>query len=95
MINVIFLYVWFLLGIGYGTTVICFFLNVYYIVVLSWGLLYLYHSFAYTLPWATCDNEWNTESCLTVKELNITLSNMTSSEVEESPKVDAAVEFWE
>ncbi|PRD31554.1 UNVERIFIED_CONTAM: Sodium- and chloride-dependent GABA transporter 2 [Trichonephila clavipes] len=86
---------WNLQGIGFGTTIICFFLNVYYIVVLSWGLLYLYHSFSHVLPWATCDNEWNTESCLTVKELNITLSNLTSSEVAESPKVDAAVEFWE
>ncbi|XP_035215546.1 sodium- and chloride-dependent taurine transporter-like isoform X1 [Stegodyphus dumicola] len=82
-------------GIGYGTTVICFFLNVYYIVVLSWGLLYLYYSFTHTLPWATCDNDWNTESCLTVKELNATLSNLTSGEVADSPKVDAAVEFWE
>ncbi|GAU93469.1 hypothetical protein RvY_05404 [Ramazzottius varieornatus] len=54
-------------GIGYGTTLMAGWLNVYYIVVLAWGILYLYYILAYAstghLPWSTCDNDWNTPRC--------------------------------
>ncbi|XP_023236812.1 sodium- and chloride-dependent betaine transporter-like isoform X1 [Centruroides sculpturatus] len=92
-------------GIGYGTTIICFFLNIYYIVILSWGLLYLFYSFTDVLPWSTCGNHWNTEHCLRVEETrNITDANFTDmavnitvTTVESSTnrKVDAVAEFWE
>ena len=53
-------------GIGYGTTLMAGWLNVYYIVVLAWGLLYLYYILAYAstghLPWSTCDNAWYSSS---------------------------------
>ncbi|UYV69749.1 SLC6A8, partial [Cordylochernes scorpioides] len=71
-------------GIGYGTTVIVFFLNIYYVVVLAWALLYLYYSFSDVLPWASCGNPWNTEHCTAV----VGGANSTH-------KVDAVVEFWE
>ena len=51
------------LGIGYATTVICWWLNHYYVVILAWALFYLFASFTTQLPWATCDNWWNTENC--------------------------------
>ena len=47
-------------GIGYATIVIVFYLNIYYIVVLAWDLVYLFMSLRSTLPWSTCDNDWNT-----------------------------------
>lgn len=50
-------------GIGYATTVICWWLNHYYVVILAWALFYLFASFTTQLPWATCDNWWNTENC--------------------------------
>ncbi|XP_071443085.1 sodium- and chloride-dependent creatine transporter 1-like isoform X2 [Hetaerina americana] len=50
-------------GIGYGTTVICFMLNIYYIVILAWAMHYFFNSFTSQLPWATCGNWWNTPSC--------------------------------
>nr|XP_046234742.1 sodium- and chloride-dependent betaine transporter-like [Scatophagus argus]XP_046234743.1 sodium- and chloride-dependent betaine transporter-like [Scatophagus argus] len=50
-------------GIGVASQVIVIYLNIYYIVVLAWGLFYLYNSFKSPLPWSTCDNEWNTVSC--------------------------------
>ena len=43
--------------------VIVFFCNTYYIMVLAWGFYYLIHSFSAELPWASCDNPWNTPSC--------------------------------
>uniref|UniRef100_A0A8C6TCG7 Transporter n=1 Tax=Neogobius melanostomus TaxID=47308 RepID=A0A8C6TCG7_9GOBI len=50
-------------GLGYSSMVIVFFCNTYYIMVLAWGFYYLIHSFTANLPWASCDNPWNSPSC--------------------------------
>ncbi|KAK2834745.1 hypothetical protein Q7C36_015446 [Tachysurus vachellii] len=47
-------------GIGYATQVIVALLNIYYIIVLAWGIFYLSFSFSWDLPWASCNNTWNT-----------------------------------
>lgn len=31
-----------------------------YMVILAWGFLYFFSSFSGQLPWATCNNTWNT-----------------------------------
>ncbi|XP_035531610.1 sodium- and chloride-dependent betaine transporter-like [Morone saxatilis] len=50
-------------GLGIASQVIVVYLNIYYIVVLAWAIFYLCNSFQSPLPWSTCDNWWNTESC--------------------------------
>jgi len=50
-------------GVGYAAAVMACWLNVYYIVVLAWGLYYFYSSWTSDLPWRECTNEWNTENC--------------------------------
>ncbi|KAJ0056859.1 hypothetical protein NL108_000646, partial [Boleophthalmus pectinirostris] len=47
-------------GVGIASQVIVSYLNIYYIVVLAWGIFYLTNSFQNPLPWSTCDNWWNT-----------------------------------
>ncbi|XP_015278380.1 PREDICTED: sodium- and chloride-dependent betaine transporter-like [Gekko japonicus] len=77
-------------GIGYASQVIESYLNIYYIIILAWALFYLFNSFAAVLPWATCDNPWNTEHC--VDFLNGTSwENGTVSANATSP----VIEFWE
>ena len=84
--------------------VIVFFCNTYYIMVLAWGFYYLIKSFSATLPWSTCDNEWNTASCIEIFHYqecknaslaNITVgnSNMTCSELGDARS--PIIEFWE
>uniref|UniRef100_A0AAV2LW35 BAP29/BAP31 transmembrane domain-containing protein n=1 Tax=Knipowitschia caucasica TaxID=637954 RepID=A0AAV2LW35_KNICA len=82
--------------------VIVFFCNTYYIMVLTWALYYLVHSFRATLPWVGCDNPWNTPSCSEIFQqatcnsslVNSTLANITGNQscvLSRSP----IIEFWE
>lgn len=50
-------------GLGLASMVIVFFCNTYYIMILVWGLYFLFHSFTNPLPWATCGHPWNTQNC--------------------------------
>lgn len=47
-------------GLGYGSQVLVLFTIMYYIIILAWAFLYLFNSFQTTLPWASCNNTWNT-----------------------------------
>ena len=51
------------LGIGFATTLIVFFLNVYYNVIMSWAFFYFFASFTDRVPWSHCDNDYNTPFC--------------------------------
>ncbi|KAI1892384.1 hypothetical protein AGOR_G00132810 [Albula goreensis] len=79
-------------GIGYASIVIVSLLNVYYIVILAWGLYYLFQCFQPELPWARCKQPWNTDSCVedTVRK-NKTLWLAANSSNFTSP----VTEFWE
>ncbi|KAF6036248.1 hypothetical protein EB796_005456 [Bugula neritina] len=50
-------------GIGFATTLIVFFLNVYYNVIMSWAFYYFFASFNSKVPWSSCGNSWNTFRC--------------------------------
>uniref|UniRef100_A0A669PQP9 Transporter n=1 Tax=Phasianus colchicus TaxID=9054 RepID=A0A669PQP9_PHACC len=77
-------------GIGYSSQVIEVYLNIYYIIILSWALFYLFSSFTTVLPWASCNNPWNSDLC--VDFLNSSdWDNRTVPANATSP----VVEFWE
>ncbi|XP_068595111.1 sodium- and chloride-dependent GABA transporter 2-like [Brachionichthys hirsutus] len=75
-------------GLGYATQVIVALLNIYYIIVLAWAIFFLYNSFTWDLPWASCNNTWNTDSCVTFQKGN---SSMDLHVNATSP----VIEFWE
>jgi len=50
-------------GAGMGTVMLSFLLCTYYNVILSWALYYLFSVFTNMLPWAHCNNTWNSPLC--------------------------------
>uniref|UniRef100_A0A665SX49 Transporter n=1 Tax=Echeneis naucrates TaxID=173247 RepID=A0A665SX49_ECHNA len=71
-------------GLGLASMVIVFFCNTYYIMILVWGLYFLFHSFTNPLPWATCGHPWNTPNC--TQDFSCTEAEGMRSPV---------IEFWE
>lgn len=79
-------------GVGYATTLMAFWLNTSYIVVLAWALYYLYMSFTDVLPWDNCNNWWNTKHC--VSSTGHVFNATVNQSVIEASK-SSVVEFWE
>ncbi|XP_060775573.1 sodium- and chloride-dependent GABA transporter 2-like isoform X11 [Neoarius graeffei] len=77
-------------GLGYGTLVAVLYSSIYYILILAWAFFYLFSSFSAELPWATCNNFWNTEACTEFDKLG-NLSNLSIPVNATSP----VKEFWE
>uniref|UniRef100_A0A7N8Y8A4 Transporter n=1 Tax=Mastacembelus armatus TaxID=205130 RepID=A0A7N8Y8A4_9TELE len=75
-------------GVGYATQVIVALLNVYYIIVLAWAIFFLFNSFTWDLPWASCNNTWNTDSCMAFQKGN-------SSIIHHENATSPVIEFWE
>lgn len=50
-------------GIGYAMVCVSAILAPYYNLIIAWSLVYLFSSFTSELPWATCNNFWNTINC--------------------------------
>ena len=71
-------------GLGWCSVVLCLIQNHYSTITLSYTLYYLGMSFtSQQLPWASCNNSWNTPACTLPGQLNVTsstvISDMTSS----------------
>ncbi|KAK6039661.1 hypothetical protein COOONC_22834 [Cooperia oncophora] len=68
--------------VGIAAAVMAFWLNIYYIVVLSWALCYLWNSIRLdvNVPWRSCNNEWNTPRCRSEYEKLPCDSNRTIAE---------------
>ncbi|KAL1141030.1 hypothetical protein AAG570_000956 [Ranatra chinensis] len=75
-------------GVGYATMTMVFFLDLYYCIIIAWTLFYLISSFTSLpgLPWGSCGNWWNTDSCYTAGmdvSLRFNVTNHTTTPVEE------------
>ncbi|XP_031424194.1 sodium- and chloride-dependent GABA transporter 2-like isoform X1 [Clupea harengus] len=77
-------------GIGYATQVVIAYAAVSYIIIQAWAFFYLFSSFSAEVPWASCRNTWNTDSCVEFDKRNVS-ANRTVPENATSP----ATEFWE
>jgi len=59
-------------GIGFAMCMLSLYIGTYYNIILSWAFFYIFSSFSSTLPWASCDNWWNTVACSRVDTTNCT-----------------------
>ena len=67
-----------LVGIGLATLLIDVLLSTYYIVILAWGLYYLYVSLRGVLLWETCGNAWNTDRSVgLLVDLNVVVNHFS------------------
>ncbi|XP_078602962.1 sodium- and chloride-dependent glycine transporter 1-like isoform X1 [Branchiostoma floridae x Branchiostoma japonicum] len=73
-------------GIGYGMVVVSGLVCIYYNVIIAWTLHFLFSSFTSALPWASCDNAWNTENC--------TLAANHSALDENVTRISPTQEYW-
>ncbi|KAJ8257281.1 hypothetical protein GJAV_G00183920 [Gymnothorax javanicus] len=74
-------------GLGYGGLVLTFYIGIYDVNILSWALFYLLSSLTSQLPWTSCGNTWNTDSCVEFGQ------NSTSGHLTENA-TSPAMEFW-
>ncbi|XP_069380666.1 sodium- and chloride-dependent betaine transporter-like [Paralichthys olivaceus] len=84
-------------GTGYSIIVIQLYAR-HTITVLAWALLYLIHCFRATLPWATCNNPWNTDRCVDLTSANWTAlhnGNLTGNWTSGTLTKSSVSEFWE
>uniref|UniRef100_H2YE56 Transporter n=1 Tax=Ciona savignyi TaxID=51511 RepID=H2YE56_CIOSA len=51
-------------GLGAAMVVVSVYVGIYYNVVISYTLYFLFSSFTSELPWARCNNQWNTQACV-------------------------------
>nr|XP_046161708.1 sodium- and chloride-dependent GABA transporter 2-like [Oncorhynchus gorbuscha] len=77
-------------GMGYACNLVISFSAISYIVILAWAFFYLFSSFSAELPWASCGNWWNTDSCMDDSKQNRS-TNLTSRQNTTLP----VMEFWE
>ncbi|CAH8681896.1 unnamed protein product [Schistosoma haematobium] len=85
-------------GIGYACTLINFFLNCYYTVIMAWAFHFIFSSFTSQLPWTRCDQSWNTPACrvFTNQPINSSIiENTTHISNVSLITVDATTEYWE
>ncbi|KAG7232959.1 hypothetical protein INR49_007914, partial [Caranx melampygus] len=81
-------------GVGCGQTVMKLY-DFSYIIVEVWALLYLVFSFKSQLPWANCENTWNSVNCIGLQILNSSSPNVTENQTMSTNTTHAASEFWE
>ncbi|XP_071144363.1 sodium- and chloride-dependent taurine transporter-like [Mytilus edulis] len=69
-------------GIGIASTIIMFFSNTFFNVIMAWAFYYWFSSFTSELPWASCGHEWN-KNCkdYTKEDGNFTNSSMHNDEM--------------
>ncbi|XDV35559.1 hypothetical protein PO909_005481 [Leuciscus waleckii] len=63
-------------GMGYASQMIIVYGSITYIIIIAWAFLYLFSAFSVELPWASCNNLWNTGTFWWMSPLNATSSVM-------------------
>ncbi|CAF1212929.1 unnamed protein product [Rotaria magnacalcarata] len=69
-------------GIGYAMLIINFYILSYYNTIIAWSVHYFFASFRAAVPWAYCQNSWNTINCYSLhdkQDVNVTHNGSCSA----------------
>ncbi|KAG4070471.1 hypothetical protein HA402_005703 [Bradysia odoriphaga] len=55
-------------GLGFGMVIVSAIVSMYYNVIISWTIHYMFASVTSELPWYDCDPEWSTENCYSLHD---------------------------
>lgn len=75
-------------GIGYGMVIISAIVCIYYNIIITWTLYYFFKSLQAHVPWATCNNEWNTEECSQTGHRSQTLASIFNASRNQNSSLD-------
>lgn len=78
------------LGIGYSVVLIAFYVDLYYNVIIAWAMHFFIKSFTSELPWAKCNNPWNTDKCFEISDNMQELPDNATQRIRNS----AALEYF-
>jgi len=82
-------------GIGYGMCFLSLYIGTYYNIILSWAFFYIFSSFSSSLPWASCENPWNSEACRRFDSKNCTsLGGVMTNEQDCVFQRDVTIDVW-
>ncbi|XP_038207246.1 sodium- and chloride-dependent glycine transporter 1-like [Zerene cesonia] len=70
-------------GAGYAVIILNVIAVTYFAVIMSYPILYIYHSFSSPLPWQDCGNSWNTDKCAEITSSSSLLFNGTATTPED------------
>nr|KAF6508131.1 solute carrier family 6 member 9 [Rousettus aegyptiacus] len=68
-------------GVGYGMMVVSTYIGIYYNVIICIAFYYFFSSMTHVLPWAYCNNPWNSPDCAGVLDA----SNLTNGSQPATP----------
>lgn len=86
-------------GIGYGMVIVSGILSLYYIMMIVWTMYFLVMSCMPELPWASCDNPFNTDHCILSRKKNNTtpalgLMNSSMTNITLAPTLGAGTDLF-
>jgi len=82
-------------GIGYGMCFLSLYIGTYYNIILSWAFFYIFSSFTSSLPWASCENPWNSEACRRFDSKNCTShGGVMTNEQDCIFQKDVTIDVW-
>ncbi|KAI6196412.1 Sodium-and chloride-dependent creatine transporter 1 [Aphelenchoides besseyi] len=83
-------------GVGIGNVVIAFMCISYFCVISAWAIFYMISSFTSVFPWETCNNYWNTITCINGKETPEQIRAIAANLSRQGLTTETSVEqFWE
>ncbi|VVC86792.1 unnamed protein product, partial [Leptidea sinapis] len=64
-------------GAGYAVIILNVIAVIYFSAIMSYPILYIYHSFSSPLPWQFCGNSWNTDRCSEISSNSSLTTNVS------------------